>query len=197
MKDLLFATSNLNKARELEGLTAGLPVRILTLKDFPDLVSPPETGTTFQENALIKARAATAATGLWALADDSGLTVDALNGEPGVYSARYSGPKADANSNNAKLLKAMANVMAENRQAQFRAVLALTLPQGEEYYSEGVTAGEILREYRGNNGFGYDPLFYLPQLGKTMAELSLAEKNQISHRAKAFQGILDIIKSLL
>ena len=91
----------------------------------------------------------------------------------------------------------MANVMAENRQAQFRAVLALTLPQGEEYYSEGVTAGEILREYRGNNGFGYDPLFYLPQLGKTMAELSLAEKNQISHRAKAFQGILDIIKSLL
>ena len=197
MKDLLFATSILNKARELEGLTAGLPVRILTLKDFPDLVSPPETGTTFQENALIKARAATAATGLWALADDSGLTVDALNGEPGVYSARYSGPKADANSNNAKLLKAMANVMAENRQAQFRAVLALTLPQGEEYYSEGVTAGEILREYRGNNGFGYDPLFYLPQLGKTMAELSLAEKNQISHRAKAFQGILDIIKSLL
>lgn len=197
MKDLLFATSNLNKARELEGLTADLPVRILTLKDFPDLVSPPETGATFQENALIKARAATAATGLWALADDSGLTVDALNGEPGVYSARYSGPKADANSNNAKLLKAMANVMAGNRQAQFRAVLALTLPQGEEYYSEGVTAGEILREYRGNNGFGYDPLFYLPQMGKTMAELSLAEKNQISHRAKAFQGILDIIKSLL
>lgn len=197
MKDLLFATSNLNKARELEGLTADLPVRILTLKDFPNLVSPPETGATFQENALIKARAATAATGLWALADDSGLTVDALNGEPGVYSARYSGPKADANSNNAKLLKAMANVMAGNRQAQFRAVLALTLPQVEEYYSEGVTAGEILREYRGNNGFGYDPLFYLPQLGKTMAELSLAEKNQISHRAKAFQGILDIIKSLL
>lgn len=197
MKQLLFATGNLNKAKELAELTQPLGIEILTLKDFPQLESPEETGSTFLENALIKAVAGAKDTGLWALADDSGLTVDALKGAPGIYSARYAGENADSSQNNQKLLQALEGVEDGSRQAQFRATLALVSPQGDEYSTEGVAEGEILREYRGSNGFGYDPLFYIPDLGKTMAELSLEEKNQISHRAKAFKKIITILEKVL
>lgn len=197
MKQLLFATGNLNKAKELAELTKPLDIEILTLKDFPQLESPEETGSTFLENALIKARSGANDSGLWALADDSGLTVDALDGAPGIYSARYAGENAGTNENNQKLLLALDSVEDGKRQAQFRATLALVSPQGTEYSTEGVVQGEILREYRGSNGFGYDPLFYIPDLGKTMAQLTMEEKNKISHRAKAFKKIITILEKVL
>lgn len=196
MTALFFATGNEGKRAELSALLETLgPVRLLTLRDFPAFVMPEETGATFAENALLKARSAAAYGGLPALADDSGLMVDALGGAPGVLSARYSG--GGSNANNAKLLREMAAVPDGKRQARFCAVLALACPDGREFLSTGVVEGEILRQERGKNGFGYDPLFYLPALGKTMAELDLEEKNPLSHRGKAFAGIIGKINGII
>ncbi|MEG1496725.1 MAG: XTP/dITP diphosphatase [Clostridiales bacterium] len=196
MQEIFFATSNENKAEELKNLTSELNIKILTMKDFPKFVQPEETGTTFQENALIKAEAASKFSGLPALADDSGLTVDALDGAPGIYSARYSGEDATDQTNNEKLLKALESVDWNHRQGQFHTFLALFLPNGETFFTEGIADGLILTEYRGDQGFGYDPLFYVPFLDRTMAEISLGEKNKISHRAKAFKKMLKYLKTM-
>ncbi|MEE0775816.1 MAG: XTP/dITP diphosphatase [Bacillota bacterium] len=194
MKKLFFATGNQGKVKELVSLIAPYDVEILTMKDFPAFEAPEETGTTFQENAYIKAKAAVDYSGIPALADDSGITVDALKGAPGVYSARYSGENATSESNNQKLLDAMRDVPVGQRQAQFRASLALVFPDGRKFFSEGVIEGELLFEYRGDGGFGYDPLFYLESYGKTTAELTMEEKNKISHRGRAFK---DIVKQMV
>ncbi len=190
MKQLFFATGNQGKVKELMSLIAPYEIEILTMNDFPDFEAPEETGATFRENAYIKAKAAADYSGIPALADDSGITVDALNGAPGVYSARYSGENATSEANNQKLLDAMKYVPTGQRQAQFRASLALVFPDGRIFYSEGVVEGELLFEYRGIGGFGYDPLFYLESFGKTTAELTMEEKNKISHRGRAFQGMV-------
>ena len=194
MKKLFFATGNQGKVKELVSLIAPYDVEILTMKDFPAFEAPEETGTTFQENAYIKAKAAVDYSGIPALADDSGITVDALKGAPGVYSARYSGENATSESNNQKLLDAMRDVPVGQRQAQFRASLALVFPDGRKFFSEGVIEGDLLFEYRGDGGFGYDPLFYLESYGKTTAELTMEEKNKISHRGRAFK---DIVKQMV
>ena len=195
-KQLLFATGNQNKVRELADLVSSLDLSLLSLADFPDYVSPSEDGETFHENARIKARYACEYTGMPALADDSGLCVTALNGAPGVFSARFGGENAAAEENNEKLLKMMADVDDDHRDAYFAAVFCLSLPDGRDFFSEGRVYGRILREYRGTNGFGYDPLFFVTEKGKGMAELSLAEKNLISHRSRAFEGIFTALNSL-
>lgn len=196
---LLLATNNAYKIREISQILEGLPVTLKTLADYPDLNDIPETGSTFEENALIKARACCEKTGLLSLSDDSGLEVDALNGEPGVHSARYSGAAHDYAGNNRKLLNELENIPAEQRTARFHCVLALVGKNPDETYAEktfhGVCEGLIIGELRGKHGFGYDPLFYIPRFQKTMAELDPDVKNRISHRAEALNKFSTFIKS--
>ncbi|MGI6144565.1 MAG: XTP/dITP diphosphatase [Peptococcia bacterium] len=193
---LLMATHNQGKAAELRNLLADLPVQILTLADFPDEFVIEETGTTFLENALQKAKAAAEFFGLPTLADDSGLEVDALQGQPGVYSARFAGEPCDDQRNNLKLLQLMQGIPTAQRTASFVSVIAFVTPQGQVFTTEGRCEGIILESLRGTGGFGYDPLFYLPELGKTMAELTLAEKNTVSHRAKALKAMVSELQKL-
>lgn len=194
---MVIASRNMGKIQEYRKLLQDLPLTIVSLADFSGLSDIPETGTTFRENALIKARAAAAATGQMALADDSGLEVDYLQGAPGVFSARYAGPGKDDQANNKKLLEALRGVPSEQRGARFRCVIALVTPQGKEFLSEGVCQGEIAFRPRGTKGFGYDPLFLIPSLGKTFAELDPDVKNQISHRAQAMRAMREILSHLL
>lgn len=193
---IVVATGNAHKLVEIEAiLGAALPgVRFVSIKQLGDFEDPEETGTTFAENALIKARAAVAETGFATVADDSGLVVDALNGEPGVYSARYAGVHGDDAANNAKLLRNLADVPAPDRTARFMSVVALVRPDGTELTGTGACEGTIGFEGRGSNGFGYDPLF-LPEdtPGKTMAELTPEEKNAISHR---YHALVDLSAKL-
>lgn len=193
---IVVATGNAHKLVEIEAiLGAAMPgVRFVSIKQLGDFEDPEETGTTFAENALIKARAAVAETGFAAVADDSGLVVDALNGEPGVYSARYAGVHGDDAANNAKLLRNMADVPVAERTARFMSVVALVRPDGTELTGTGACEGTIGFEGRGSNGFGYDPLF-LPEdtPGKTMAELTPEEKNAISHR---YHALVDLSAKL-
>lgn len=186
----------MGKIQEYRKLLQDLPLTIVSLADFSGLSDIPETGTTFRENALIKARAAAAATGQMALADDSGLEVDYLQGAPGVFSARYAGPGKDDQANNKKLLEALRGVPSEQRGARFRCVIALVTPQGKEFLSEGVCQGEIAFRPRGTKGFGYDPLFLIPSLGKTFAELDSDVKNRISHRAQAMREMREILSQV-
>lgn len=194
MKKLLIASENKNKVRELQELLAGEGWQILSLSDFPDLELPPETGKTFAENAMIKALAAAEKSGLLTMADDSGLAVDCLDGAPGVYSARYAGPDKDDKANTEKLLALLQDVPQEKRKATFHAAIALATPEGEAVYIEQTCNGEIARSESGSNGFGYDPVFYLSKMGRTMAELSAEEKNAVSHRGKALRKILPLLK---
>ena len=193
---LVLATLNPGKIAELETLLADLPLTLVPLAAYPDYNPPEETGRTLAENAALKAESVARFTGLWALADDSGLEVDALGGRPGVYSARYAGDDADDEKNNAKLLAELAGVAAAERTARFRAVLALAHPGQPTRFAEGVCEGLIALEPRGESGFGYDPLFYYPPAGKTFAELLPAEKNKISHRAKALQAARELLQQL-
>lgn len=193
---MVIASRNMGKIQEYRELLQDLPLAIVSLADFSGLSDIPETGTTFRENALIKARAAAAATGQMALADDSGLEVDYLQGAPGVFSARYAGPGKDDQANNKKLLEALRGVPSEQRGARFRCVIALVTPQGKEFLSEGVCQGEIAFRPRGTKGFGYDPLFLIPSLGKTFAELDSDVKNQISHRAQAMREMREILSQV-
>ena len=187
---VVVATRNKGKLREIVPLLAGTGLELCTIDELAPDAELREDGVTFEENALGKARQAAAATGLPALADDSGLEVDALDGAPGVWSARYAGPGADDAQNNAKLLAALAGVPAGDRGARFRCVAAFVDPaRGLEIVRDGACAGQILTAPRGSDGFGYDPLFLLPALGRTMAELPLAEKNRLSHRAAAFRAL--------
>lgn len=196
MIKMVIASRNMGKIQEYRKLLQDLPLTIVSLADFSGLSDIPETGTTFRENALIKARAAAAATGQMALADDSGLEVDYLQGAPGVFSARYAGPGKDDQANNKKLLEALRGVPSEQRGARFRCVIALVTPQGKEFLSEGVCQGEIAFRPRGTKGFGYDPLFLIPSLGKTFAELDPDVKNQISHRAQAMREMREILSQV-
>ena len=191
-RTIVVATGNMHKLTEIEEiLSRVLPdVRFVALGQLGDFDDPEETGTTFLDNALIKAEAAVEQTGLPAIADDSGLVVDALDGEPGVYSARYAGVHGDDAANNAKLLENLAGVPDEQRTARFVSVVALIDTDGLVTYGEGFCEGVVGHAERGTNGFGYDPLF-LPDdtPGKTMAELSPEEKNAISHRFHALQAL--------
>jgi len=193
-KKLLLATNNKGKAREYQSLLGGIPYRLVTLADEGITTEVPETGATFEENARLKATVLAAESGLLTLADDSGLEVDALNGEPGVLSARYAGENAsDADRVNFLLTK-LKDVPEDKRTARFRCVIAIATPNGDVKICSGECRGIITTSPRGYNGFGYDPVFYVPEFGKTMAELSPGEKNKISHRAKAAEKAREILK---
>lgn len=178
----MVASNNPDKIKELKAILAGA-FEPVSLKEKGIFSDPEETGETFAENSEIKARFAMEKSGLPTIADDSGLAVFALDGRPGVYSARFSGPDATAETNNALLLKELEGV--SDRRAKFISVVTLLFPDGRKIQAEGEIEGEILLAPRGKNGFGYDPLFYVPEMKKTFAELSAKEKNKISHRAKA------------
>lgn len=190
---VVVATGNAHKLVEIETiLGAAMPgVRFVSIKQLGDFEDPEENGTTFTENALIKARAAVAETGFSAVADDSGLMVDALNGEPGVYSARYAGVHGDDAANNEKLLHNLEGIAEDNRTARFCSTVALVYADGSYKVGEGTCEGIIGFEGRGSYGFGYDPLFLpVDTPGKTMAELTPDEKNTISHRFHALQDLV-------
>ena len=180
---IVLATSNKNKLREIKELLQGFPVTIKSLDDFGPMPEAIEDGDTFDDNAYKKALHYAKVLGVPCLADDSGLVVDALDGRPGVYSARYSGPEATDWSNCEKLLGEMEG--QTNRSAHFVCVLSLATPAGPALTWEGRCAGELLAERRGEAGFGYDPIFFSPDLGKTFAEATMAEKSAISHRGRA------------
>ncbi|TCX51081.1 XTP/dITP diphosphatase [Dehalobacter sp. 12DCB1] len=194
---VLLATMNKGKVMELEELLNDEKIEILSLSDLPDYQEVEESGSTFAENAFIKARAACAAGKMITLADDSGLEVDALAGAPGIFSARYAGEPKNDEHNIEKLLTDLEGVPEENRTARFRCALAIICPDGQEYLTEGSVEGRILTERIGTGGFGYDPVFYLPDLQKTMAELSLDEKNCLSHRARAFAKAVPLLTALM
>lgn len=192
--ELVLASRNHKKAVELKKLLAGLPVVIRTIDEFPDVGEVEEDGDTFAENAVKKALHAARATGLNALADDSGLEVEALGGEPGVRSARYAGEDADDRANNAKLLEALRGRPAAERGARFRCVIALARPDGHVETAEGSCEGVITEETRGTAGFGYDPLFYYPSFGRTFGEVEPEVKHSVSHRGSALRAAADIIR---
>jgi XTP/dITP diphosphohydrolase len=194
---LVLATRNTHKVGELQEILAeaGVGVELVGLPDdAPDVV---EDGLTFAENAAKKARSAATATGMPAVADDSGLCVDALNGMPGVFSARWSGARADDASNLRLVLEQVADVADEHRGASFVCAAALALPSGEERVVEGRVFGRIIREPRGSGGFGYDPIFVPDGDGRTTAELSPDEKHAISHRGNAFRALAPTIRELV
>lgn len=196
MRKLVIATGNVGKAQEFVGIFSQYDVEILTLKDFPEIGEIEETGTTFAENAALKAQTVAKILNTTVLADDSGLIVDALGGAPGIYSARYAGDHNDA-KNNEKLLNELKDVPDEKRTARFHCTLAIATPHGEVDYFEGDCEGQIAHELSGENGFGYDPLFLLPDRGITMANLKPEEKNQISHRANAIKALGKNIEKVL
>jgi XTP/dITP diphosphohydrolase len=191
---VVVATGNPGKLRELGRLLDGLGVRVVPQSEF-GIPEADETGATFVENALIKARHAVAATGLAAIADDSGLVVDALGGRPGVRSARYAGDDADDSANIDKLLAELESVPDERRNAAFHCTAVFLAPGGgEPIVAEGEWRGRILRERRGDGGFGYDPVFFDPEAGRSSAELSQAEKNARSHRGKALRALVEQLR---
>ena len=194
MQTVIIASGNKGKLKEFQELMAGLPVEVKSLKDYPEIGEIEENGATFADNAYIKAKAVYDATGCLCIADDSGLEVDALDGAPGIFSARYAGEEKDDAANNAKLLQALENVPDTARGAQFHCAIVAIAADGRRFDAEGIVCGEILRAPRGDNGFGYDPLFYVPEFGRTTAELTMDEKNAISHRGKAVRQIVEILK---
>jgi XTP/dITP diphosphohydrolase len=194
--DILLATNNQGKVQELVKLLGDLPFNVLSLQDFPEIGEIEEDGETFADNALIKARTAAGISRLLTLADDSGLEVDALQGRPGVHSARFAGEPKDDNANNAKLLELLRDVPSEQRTARFKSVIAVVAPSGEEFLTEGACEGVIGFAPKGTEGFGYDPLFFVIEFDKTFSELTLEEKNSISHRGKALRAALEILRKL-
>lgn len=195
---LLIATANRHKAEEIAALLPKLGLEYFALTDFPAVVMPEETGLTLEENARLKAVSAAKQAGVWALADDTGLEVDALNGAPGVYSARYCGRERDYEGNNRKLLTEMERAGWKNTAARFRCVVCLSTPAGEASCVEGALEGDIIPVPRGASGFGYDPVFLVKGLNKTLAELSFEEKNRLSHRnaalGKAVPRLVELAK---
>lgn len=187
MRALLLATTNRHKLEEFHAIFTDLPLQLLSLHDIQLDIDVAETGTTFRENAELKARAYARASGLLTLADDSGLEIDALHGAPGVYSARFGGADMSYEERFALLFERLHGVPQKKRTARFRCVIALAEPSGYLQCVDGVIEGLITAPPRGKNGFGYDPIFLVPELGKTTAELTPAEKNRISHRGRAAQ----------
>ncbi len=192
MKRIVLATRNQDKVREIQRIFSQGNIELVSLDDFPNAADVEEDGDTLHANALKKARCTQQWTGLPAMADDTGLEVDALNGAPGVYSSRFAGEDATYKDNNEKLLRDLYGLQDTGRTARFRTVVAFT--DGKtEHCVEGVCEGLILNQLRGLQGFGYDPLFYLPEMGKTFAEISTEEKNRVSHRGIAFRKMADWI----
>jgi len=196
---LVLASANRHKITELARILAAghVDVQVSSLAEFPGAPDVAETGATFAANALLKAHAIAQFTGLPAVADDSGICVEALNGMPGVLSARWSGSHGDDAANLRLLLAQLADVPDDRRGAQFVCAAALVLPDGREHVSEGVVAGRLIREPRGQNGFGYDPIFVPDSADITTAEMDPAEKDRISHRGKALRGLAPVIAALL
>jgi XTP/dITP diphosphohydrolase len=183
---IVFASGNEGKVREIREMLEGMKIDLVSLNNYTHVPEIVEDGKSFLENALKKAKIISEFTGETVLADDSGLQVDALGGEPGIYSARYAGEKATDEENNAALLVKLKNISQEKRTAFFRCVLVLYRRDGSYDYFEGKWNGQIIDERRGNNGFGYDPIFFVPELKKTAAELPAEIKNKVSHRGQAF-----------
>lgn len=197
ISSLLLASTNPGKLREMRALLKDLKVRLLSPEDLGLAIEVEETGATYAENAASKARAFALRSGLVSLADDSGLEVDALGGAPGLYSARYAPhPGATDADRRAYLLQQLQD-QPRPWSARFRCTVAIALPSGEVHFTEGVCPGEIIPEERGRGGFGYDPVFLIPSLNKTMAELSMQEKNRISHRALAVRAAIPLLKGLI
>lgn len=186
------ATNNQHKLKEIKEIL-GSKIEIVSLADLNLSIDVEETGTTFLENSLIKARAVCTLSGLPTLADDTGLMVDALNGEPGVYSARYAGVEHNDKANREKLLANLKNVEYENRTASFHTVISIVYPDGKELTANGSVSGHILFEEVGSGGFGYDSIFYADELEKSFAEASDEEKNSISHRGRALRNIFKLL----
>ena len=196
MPELLLATSNPGKIREYRFLLDGLGYQITTLAEQGITKTVTESGNSYEQNARLKATAYARLSQLTTLADDSGLEVDALNGEPGVQSARFAGEAATDAERVSFLLAKLKGVPREKRTAHFNCVIAIASPRGESELCYGECQGMIALEPKGQNGFGYDPVFYLPEIGKTMAELPLEMKNQISHRARASQEARQVLQRL-
>jgi XTP/dITP diphosphohydrolase len=190
----LLATRNAKKLAELRRILAGLPADIVGLDDVPSYVEVPETGLTFADNALLKAREGVKHTGLPTIADDSGIAVDALSGMPGVFSARWSGRHGDDRANLELVLAQVEDVPDEHLGAAFVCAAALVRPDGEEFVTHGEQRGRLVRSPRGDGGFGYDPIFLADGQTRTNAELTPAEKDAISHRGKAFRALADLLR---
>lgn len=186
VNEIVLATRNPDKGRELGALLGGLGIRIRTLADFPSAPEVEENGTTCEANAIKKAREIARATGVPAVADDTGLEVDALDGRPGVYAARYAGEHATYEDNCRKLLFELAGISRSKRTARFLTVAAIAFPSGDVHVTQGSLEGLISEQPIGDRGFGYDPVFLVPEFNKTLAQLTAEEKNRMSHRAKAF-----------
>ncbi len=191
---IVFATGNAGKLKEAGEILKDLGIEVLAAKEMGIGISVEENGSTFEENAIIKAKAMAEVCGEIVLADDSGLEIDYLNKEPGIYSARYMGEDTPYSIKNAALVKRLEGVPEERRTARFVCVIAAVFPDGEVRTTQGVIEGRIGYEEKGDNGFGYDPIFYVPELGRTTAELSDSEKNAISHRGKALRKMKEELK---
>ena len=195
--EIILATRNKNKLKEISSLFSGLPVTLLTLDQFPDVGEVVEDGKDCEENALKKAIEVSKGSGKPALSDDSALEIDALNGAPGVYSARYAGENVTYADNRAKVLTLMKGVSAEKRTARFRTVLALAIPGKEPILAEGVTEGTIGTEDLGEEGFGYDPIFHLKGDGRSYSQMTAEEKNRVSHRARAAEKMKKLLEKIV
>jgi XTP/dITP diphosphohydrolase len=193
LKEVVLATRNRHKGEELAALLGGLGIRLRTLKDFPAAPEVEEDGVTCEANAIKKATEIARVTGITAVADDTGLEVEALGGRPGVFAARYAGEYATYEDNCRKLLHELAGVPLDRRGARFLTVAAIAWPTGGIQVARGVLDGVIAEQPAGARGFGYDPVFYVPELGKTLAQMTPEEKNRISHRARAFAKVREIL----
>ena len=192
-RTLIIATNNRDKLVEIKDILEHTDIEILSAADFDDFPDVEETGATLEENALLKARAVWDKYHLPCVADDTGLEVDCLDGAPGVFSSRYAGENATYDDNCRKLLSEVSKASSTNRAARFRTVMAFIDSEGVSHTADGIIEGEIIDTKRGNNGFGYDPVFLEPSRGKTLAELDASEKNKISHRHNALVNILPVI----
>ncbi|CAH2716296.1 dITP/XTP pyrophosphatase [Neobacillus rhizosphaerae] len=197
MKEVIIATKNPGKAKEFEEIFASRGIEVRTLLDFPEIPDVEESGSTFEENAVLKAEAISQALNKMVIGDDSGLMVKALEGRPGIYSARYAGEPKNDQKNTDKVLSELKDVPEAERTARFYCALAVAVPGQETMTVSGTCEGRILEERRGSNGFGYDPVFYVPEQGVAMAELSSDEKHKISHRANALKKLDVVLDSIL
>mgnify|MGYP000279796098 CR=1 FL=1 len=194
MRNLIVATKNKGKYQEMKEILSGMPFNVISMEDASLDIEIEETGQTFEENALIKAREVSRLTNEIVIADDSGLEIEYLDGAPGIYSSRFAGKGASDEDRNRKLLKLLEGVPFEKRKARFVCVIAVVYPEGDYFTVKGICEGYIGFEPKGNNGFGYDPLFYIPEYGKTMAEMDPEDKHKISHRGKALRLMLEEFK---
>lgn len=197
MKKIIFATTNQGKVKEVKMILEDLGVEVLSLKDLDINVDIVEDGTTFEENALIKARAIAKLSNEIVLADDSGLEVDYLNKAPGIMSARYMGEDTSYDIKNQTIIDQLADAKGKERSARFVCAIACAMPDGETFTTRGIIEGEIGYKIEGTEGFGYDPIFYVPEFGCTTAQLTPEQKNKVSHRGKALEEMKKILKQKL